>query len=120
MITIEVLEEFFEETRNLYKARKAPFNIDAMCRWSFFFIGSDIHKLTDVGRYLESNGYEVIGFLEPGEEDDDQETIYLRADRVEVHTVESLHKRNLELYAIAEKFGIKDYDGMDVGDRVSL
>ncbi|MCB0035821.1 MAG: ribonuclease E inhibitor RraB [Anaerolineales bacterium] len=120
MITIEILEEFFDNTRRLYREGEAPFNIDLTCRWSFFFIDSDIKKLTDVGRHLEINGYEVIGCLEPSTDDEDQETIYLRADRIEAHTIESLNKRNLDLYAIAEKFGITGYDGMEVGEVSSL
>lgn len=67
------------------------------------------------GEDLARDGYELVGLLEPGEDDDDQETIYLRVDRVERHTVDSLLGRNSELYAFAESHGLADYDGMDVG-----
>ena len=115
MITKEILQGFFENTRNLRDEGKTPFDIDDVCRWSYFFVDSDREKLTRVGQFLEDKGYEVVGFLEPTPEDDDQETIYLRADCVEKHTVDSLQERNQELYGIAEQFGVRDYDGMDVG-----
>jgi hypothetical protein len=41
----------------------------------------------------------LVTLLEPGEEDDDQETIFLRVDRGGRHTVDSLLTRNSELYA---------------------
>ncbi len=44
-----------------------------------------------------------------------QETIYLQADKVEIHTVDTLLARNVELYALAHRFRIRDYDGMDNG-----
>lgn len=115
MITKETLQDFFENTRNLRDEGKAPFDIDDVCRWSYFFVDSDREKLNQVGVFLEDRGYEIVGFLEPEPEDEDQETIYLRADRVEKHTVDSLHERNQELYGIAEQFEVSDYDGMDVG-----
>jgi hypothetical protein len=115
VITKDTLQEFFENTRKLRDTGEAPFDIDTVCRWSFFFIDSDKKKLTKLGLHLEDNGYEIIGFLEPSPDDEDQETIFLRADRVEQHSVESLHARNLELYKVAEQFNIQDYDGMDVG-----
>jgi hypothetical protein len=115
MITKETLQDFFDHTRNLRDEGKAPFDIDDICRWSYFFVDTDRDKLTQIGLLLEDNGYEIIGFLEPSSEDKDQETIYLRADRIEKHTVESLHGRNQELYEIAERFDVNDYDGMDVG-----
>lgn len=115
MITRETIEDFFANTRRLRDEGRARFNIDSTCRWSFFFVDSDKEKLVNVGMYLEDSGYEVIGFLEPGPEDEDQETIYLRADRVEQHTVDSIMERNSQLYAVAEHFGVHDYDGMDVG-----
>jgi hypothetical protein len=115
LITIESLYEFFSNTRQLQTEGKTGFDIDDECRWSYFFIDRDKNKLTHLGRYLEANSYEVVGFLEPTPNDDDQETIYLRVDRVEAHSVESLHQRNSELDELANQFGITGYDGMDVG-----
>jgi hypothetical protein len=115
MITKETLDDFFENTRKLIDEGRAPFDIDAKCKWSYFFVDTSKEKLTQIGRHLETEGYEIIGFLEPSPEDDDQETIYLRFDQIETHTAESLFELNHYFYCLAEKFDVRDYDGMDVG-----
>jgi hypothetical protein len=56
-----------------------------------------------------------MGILEPEPEDDDQETLRLQVDKVEKHSVNSLMSRNIEFYALARKFQIRDYDGMECG-----
>jgi Regulator of ribonuclease activity B len=115
MITRETILDFFDHTRQLKREGRARFDIDQVCRWSFFFVDTDREKLTRAGRYVEQQGYEVAGFLEPTPEDDDQGTIYLRVDKVERHTPDSLLARNAELYKVAANFGLDGYDGMDVG-----
>ncbi|HQM64929.1 MAG TPA: ribonuclease E inhibitor RraB [Acidobacteriota bacterium] len=115
MITRETLQDFFENTRNLRDEGRARFDIDGICRWSYFFVDTSREKLARVGAFLDASGYEVVGFLEPDPQNEDQDTLYLRADRIEKHTVDSLHERNQELYTIAEQFNVGDYDGMDVG-----
>jgi Protein of unknown function (DUF1260). len=115
MITPEQIHDFFDHTRQLKREGRAPFDIDQICRWSYFVIDADREKLRRAGRHLERHGYEVVGFLEPTPEDDDQETIYLRFDKIERHTPDSLLVRNAELYKLAADFGLESYDGMDVG-----
>ena len=96
-------------------ARRGAFDVDQVCRWSFFFIDNDRARLIRAGQHLARSGYEFIGVLEPDEDDDDQERIWLRVDRVERHTVASLMSRNSELDAFADAFGLACYDGMEVG-----
>jgi hypothetical protein len=114
-ITLEALREFFENTRRLRSDGRARFDIDGVCRWSFFFVDTDEAKLVTLGLHLEEQGYEGVGLLRPNPEDGHQETLFLRADRVEVHSVDSLHMRNGQLEELAVRFGIAAYDGMDVG-----
>ncbi len=114
MITREQLDTFFSETRALFAEGRAKWRIDNPCRWSYFFVDPSREKLAPVGQHLEALGYDVVGFLEPDPEAAEQ-LYYLRADRVELHTVDSLLARNAELYAVAAKYGVSDYDGMDVG-----
>ncbi len=114
-ISIEVLEAFFEETREFTSRHEANFDIDQKCRWSYFFGDGSEKKLTALGSRLESEGYEPIGFIEAGEDDDNPDLIYLRVDMEELHTVQSLHQRNQEFYALVKEFDIAAYEGMDVG-----
>jgi hypothetical protein len=114
MITQEMLQKFFDDTRGLYQRGEAKFSIDEPCRWSFFFVDTAPSKLAPVADHLSSIGYEIKALLEP-DENSDNPAWFLRADRVERHTIESLHARNNELYGVAAQFQVEDYDGMDVG-----
>lgn len=114
MITREQITEMFESSRRLKREGRAPFDIDQVCRWSYFVIDADRDKLTQAGRRLEQQGYEVIGFLDPPA-DDEQPVIYLRFDKVERHTPDSLLARNAELSRLATDCGLLGYDGMEVG-----
>jgi len=114
MISLETLNDFFRDTRQLTEEGKAKFDIDEECRWSFFMVDTDRAKLTKAGRHLEQIDFKVVGFLDPSSEDENP-SIYLRFDRIATHTPESLFELNSELYAIARKFDLDDYDGMDVG-----
>ena len=114
MISHEVVEDFFSRTRDLHQLGDAQFDIDQVCRWSFFFVDASRVQLEPLADHLQSIGYEIWGYLEPSINDTDP-VYFLRADRVEMHTAESLLARNSELYAVAAQFGVRDYDGMDVG-----
>ncbi len=114
-ITIDVLESFFEETREFTRDHEANFDIDKKCRWSYYFGDISEQKLTALGSHLESEGYEPIGFIEAEEDDENPDLIYLRVDLEELHTVESLNKRNLEFFDLIKEHNIEAYEGMDVG-----
>jgi len=114
MITHEQLVDLFDSTRQLKHEGRAHYDIDQTCRWSYFLIDTDREKLTRAGQFIEQNGYEVVGFLDPSPEDE-QPTIYLRFDKIERHTPDSLLARNAELYKMAADFDLDGYDGMDVG-----
>lgn len=114
MIRLEMLQEFFSDTRQKNASASKPWSIDKVCRWSYFFVDEDREKLVPVARHMESLGYEFMDIADPDDDDEDP-FFYLRLDRIELHTPESLHARVLELYRIAEQFEIADYDGMNVG-----
>jgi hypothetical protein len=115
VITREQVEAFFEHTRQLRRDGRVGWDIDGVCRWSYFFVDSSKKKLLLLGEHLRGRGYQVVGVREPGDGDDDPETITLQVDQVERHTVDSLLARNVEFYAAARQFQVRDYDGMDNG-----
>lgn len=104
------LEEMFARIR-----ANTTWPIDGDMLWGYFFTDKDEAKLESAGRELEARGYRYVGILRPDAEDEDLDTLYLHVKRVETHTVETLHQRNMELYELAELLGIETYDGMDVG-----
>ncbi|MGB0893606.1 MAG: ribonuclease E inhibitor RraB [Parashewanella sp.] len=114
-ISKETLEAFFQETRDFTSQAEANFDIDQICRWSYFFGDSSEKKLTALGSHLESEGYEPIGFIEAEADDENPELIFLRVDMEEKHTVESLDERNHQFFTLVKEFEIECYEGMDVG-----
>lgn len=90
------------------------FGSRAVCRWSYFFVDPSPQALAPLAEHPRDAGYELRGYLDPDPEAD-QPVYFLHVDRVERHTVDSLATRNAELHALAARFGVRDYDGMDVG-----
>jgi hypothetical protein len=115
MITKEQVQGLFEHTRDLLRDGEIDWDIDGVCLWSYFFVDLSKERLQQAAEHLARRGYQVMGILEPEPEDDDQETLRLQVDKVEKHSVNSLMSRNIELYALARKFQLRDYDGMECG-----
>jgi hypothetical protein len=100
------LEEMFARMRTNTK-----WNVDGPMLWGYFFVDPSAQKLEQIARELEAIGYRVVA-IGPMIE---QRKFMLHVERVEVHTPRSLNVRNIDLYAIAEKYSVASYDGMDVG-----
>ena len=105
-ITTAQLQEMFSSMR-----ANPKWNVDAPLLWGYFFIDPDPKWLQIVAQDLIASGYRLVDIRAT----DDRSTYVLHVERVEHHTVESLNKRNQEFYALAEKFKLLSYDGMDVG-----
>ena len=98
---------------DITRERAAGWSIDEECLWSYFFTDTDRAKLLTACRELEAEGFRVVGFLEPTPEEDDQVTVFLRLDRVETHTVDTLLALNERLSAFALAKHLGSYDGME-------
>jgi hypothetical protein len=79
--------------------------------WGYFFADKTPEKLEPVKKELIKNGYH---FVDPYPTDD-RSTFFLHVEKIEHHTPQSLHQRNLTFYKLADKYQIESYDGMDVG-----
>ncbi len=106
MITLEMLKQMFAEMR-----KDAPFDPDHELLWGYFFTHASKKELRPVADELVAEGYREVALYRT----DDRKTYFLHVERVERHTPESLHARNQEFNALAERHGIDAYDGMDVG-----
>jgi len=105
-IQLAQLQAMFSDMR-----AKAPWNVDGPLLWGYFFLDSKPSRLREAASELQAAGYKLVSVEEiPG-----KGVFRLHMEKVEIHTPETLHKRNGELYALAEKYGIASYDGMDVG-----
>ena len=100
------LERLFANLRT-----RTTWNVDGPLLWGYFFFDASTDKLDKAGAALVAAGYTLVGVEQPA-----GSLLYrLHVTRVEAHTPASLHARNQELYAFAEKLGLESYDGMDVG-----
>ena len=99
----KVIEQMFVDMRG-----RAPWNVDGPSLWGYFFVG-DADKLKATSASLVRIGYRFVEIYQ-----DENGRTHLHLERVEAHTPESLHVRNLELDNLAKQFGV-EYDGFDVG-----
>jgi hypothetical protein len=106
MIQLSQLQTMFADMR-----ARAPWNVDGPLLWGYFFFDTNASRLRQVASELVPLGYKLVSL----EEVQGKGTIRLHVEKIETHTPETLNRRNLELYALAEKYGVNSYDGMDVG-----
>ncbi len=78
-------------------------------KYGYFFFNSSRPPLEAAEQWLSDKGYGA----ESCHQTDDGWVLQL--SKVEVHSPETLHKRNQAMNELAEHFGIDLYDGWDVG-----
>lgn len=99
------------EVDELFERMGEELDVDRELLWGYFFTDGDKKKLKPLADELAAMGYREVALYRT----DDRRTYFLHVERVERHTPETLHARNGELAALAERFGVESYDGMDVG-----
>ena len=109
VISLEQLKAMFSDMRTNPGYKK--WNVDAPLLWGYFFTDPKPTKLKPIAEYLSANGYRFVAIYPT----DDKSTYFLHVEKVEHHTPETLHQRNLEFYRLASRFELASYDGMDVG-----
>ena len=115
MISIEALETMFNDIR-----RDAPWNIDGAMLWGYFFKDDSEAKLRELMPALEAQGYRFVDvFSNASDANQTASSFFLHVEKMEIHSVQSLHARNQQLSAFAEQHRIGSYDGMDVGPVVT-
>jgi len=105
-ITLQQMEDMFQNIR-----AKTKWNVDGDLLWGYFFMDPQPEKLRPLAAELAGSGYRVVNMY-PSR---DGRVHVLHVERVETHSPQSLQDRNTQFYALAEKYGVASYDGMDVG-----
>ncbi|AKS16529.1 MULTISPECIES: ribonuclease E inhibitor RraB [Xanthomonas] len=112
-IAMSALKQMFDHIRS-----ETDWNLDGPLRWEYFFADPAQQPLQQLAEQLTKDGYRVIDiFLGERDEDDgdDEESYFLHVDKLEHHTLETLNQRNAAFDALAKRFHVAAYDGMDVG-----
>ena len=93
-------------------AQQTDWDMNSEMLWGYFFSDDDPGKLEACSDRLAEDGYHFVDISE-GDEPDDAWTLHI--EKIEIHTPDSLDRRNQELAEIAKEMGLAAYDGMDVG-----
>ena len=104
------LEEMFANI-----PKEPSWNMDGDMVWGYFFTDTDRPKLEQAAKKLVAQGYRYVEVFEAENEDASVPYFFLHVEKVEIHNVDSLYRRNTELEAFAKQNGLDTYDGMDVG-----
>ena len=110
MITKEEMIELFADME-----KNAPWDTSKPLLWGYFFADQSKTKLELAQLLLKTKGYQIVGIYDSKPESDTPALWWLHIEKVEKHTVDTLHERNQEFYKFAEEHQIASYDGMDVG-----
>jgi len=111
MISKEQLQEMFDSM-----TEQTDWDMLGEMVWGYFFTDSEKPVLEKVAPILEEMGYSVVSiYLSDKDSEDEADLWWLHSEKIEAHSVESLHRTNLEFYKFAEAHGLDSYDGMDVG-----
>ena len=110
MIELETLEAMFDSI-----AAGPQWDMKGPMLWGYFFTDASAEKLEIVAEALLQAGYRLVELFEAEVEEDDEPTFVLHVERVEIHSPLTLYERNAQLYELAERHGLRSYDGMDVG-----
>ena len=111
---IEGIKEIFADAKS-----EDNWNLDEPMLYSYYFVDEDPDKLESLGVALEETDYDFIGVYELGDEETEKSTgeYMLHIDKTEIHTPESLARRNVEFGKLAEDYKIKTYDGWEFGEE---
>jgi hypothetical protein len=110
MITKEEMVELFADMK-----QNAPWDIAKPLLWGYFFADPTKSKLESAAALLMAKGYKTVGIYDSKPEADTPALWWLHVEKIEKHTVDTLHARNQEFYKFVEEQQIEAYDGMDVG-----
>ena len=106
----EELEAMFEAIRE-----NTEWDLDSDLLWGYFFTHSDRDSLETAAQALMADGYELVQIFEAEEDGEGLGEFFLHVERIETHSIDSLHERNVVLTEFARQHGLESYDGMDVG-----
>ncbi len=86
-------------------------NSNTVMLWGYFFTNDKSGPLKKVVAELEQKKFKFVEIYQ-----DSSQIYWLHMERQEIHNSESLFELDKDLYAIADKYKLRSYDGFDVGN----
>jgi hypothetical protein len=97
-------------------AKDTKWDLSKPMLWGYYFTDGSKAKLEHAAPLLQKQGYHFVDInLSDKEHPSDPDLWWLHVEKVEVHTPDSLDRRNKFFYQFAKEQGLGSYDGMDVG-----
>jgi len=87
-------------------------NVNTALPWGFSFTAEHRSRLESLAKYMAAEGYQVEE--EILNQHERSPLLVLWVERIEVHSVESLHIRTIELAELARQYGV-DLDSWGAG-----
>ena len=110
-ITLDQLEAMFDNI-----AENTDWDLSRELLWGYFFTHREPKALEPIRDELVAEGYRFVKLFLSDEEDQDGPPVWwLHVEKEEIHTPQSLDRRNDTFYRLAARHGVDSYDGMDVG-----
>ena len=106
MIELSQIEEMFDNVR-----AQTDWDIDSDMLWGYFFTDIETAKLEAAAEELEAMGFRPVSIYQS----EDETHYQLHVEREERHTPASLYVLSQRLSEVAERLGLRSYDGVDVG-----
>ncbi|WP_198263978.1 ribonuclease E inhibitor RraB [sulfur-oxidizing endosymbiont of Gigantopelta aegis] len=104
MINKDELEQLFK------KMRKAGWNMEQALSWGYFFKHQSKEPLQQLANEFQQQGYDILEINQSYPDN----MYWLQLEKIEQHSIDSLHARNQQLHELAQQYHIHAYDGMDV------
>jgi len=104
-------------TKTLKNIRKeTKWQLEGPMLWGYFFLDDDLPRLTKVLEELERDGYRFVEIIA---RKSSRGTFLLHVQRVEALSADALRKRNQTFCALADRMGMRSYEGMEVAPAPS-
>jgi hypothetical protein len=112
--TVIAKEQLVEMFKGMAKDTK--WDLSKPMLWGYFFTDGSKAKLEHAAPLLQKQGYHFVSvYLSDKEHPKDPDLWWLHVEKVELHTPDTLDRRNKALEQFAKEQGLGSYDGMDVG-----
>ena len=99
-----------DRTKEMFASMTADgLDLSVPLRWGYFLFHAVPEPLAELSRDMAKLGYSYVSLHET----EDGEWV-LQLAKMEIHTADSLHRRNIKFNELADQRGIDLYDGWDV------
>lgn len=104
-----------DQLKVMFKNMESDVDVSKPLLWWYFFTNHDSKPLYEAKEKLIKKWYRFVDIYISNKQNENQPDLWwLHIEKEEIHSPESLDKRNDEFYIFANEMGLNSYDWMDV------